>query len=179
MFMETENEKLKHKTKTASGLYIDLLNPKTDMITIEDIAKGLSFKSWMSGQIPRFYSIAEHCMVVEYLFAQKNPEDIRMRLVALLNNAAKAYIGDIPYDIKKSNQQLFDIEDNIQHVIMEKFGLNDVDKSEIEKIELKAITIENDTFFDKYHPDNIIYYMSPEMSYSFYCDIFNRLINQI
>ncbi len=55
--------------KTYSGKIFSFINPKPGMIEIEDIAKGLAYKPHFSGFSPKFFSIAEHCLLVEQLVA--------------------------------------------------------------------------------------------------------------
>ena len=53
-----------NKIRTASGLYIDPLNPDPDCINIDDIAHALSNQCRFSGHTSRFFSVAEHCLNV-------------------------------------------------------------------------------------------------------------------
>jgi hypothetical protein len=53
--------------RLASGRYLDLAEPDPAVITIEDIAAGLSKLCRFGGQISRFYSVAEHSLACVWL----------------------------------------------------------------------------------------------------------------
>jgi uncharacterized protein len=81
-----------------SGRRLDLLDPTPLDIEIEDIAHGLAFVARWNGQTlgdwP--YSVAEHSLLVESLFARLNPgQPARWRLAALLHDAPEYVIGDL------------------------------------------------------------------------------------
>ncbi|MCU0911785.1 MAG: HD family hydrolase [Rhodobacteraceae bacterium] len=86
-----------------SGRRLDLLDPTPVDIEIEDIAHGLAFVARWNGQTlgdwP--YSVAEHSLLVEELFAAANPkEPPRWRLAALLHDAPEYVIGDMISPVK-------------------------------------------------------------------------------
>jgi 5'-deoxynucleotidase YfbR-like HD superfamily hydrolase len=81
-----------------SGRRLDLLDPTPVDIEIEDIAHGLAFVARWNGQtLGDFpYSVAEHSLLVEDLFARMNPGVApRWRLAALLHDAPEYVIGDM------------------------------------------------------------------------------------
>ena len=45
--------------RTFTGLYMNVFNPKPDMICIEDIAHALSQQPRFGGHLPRMYSVAQ------------------------------------------------------------------------------------------------------------------------
>ncbi len=86
-----------------SGRRLDLLDPTPVDIEIEDIAHGLAFVARWNGQthgdFP--YSVAEHSLLVESLFARGNPGIApRWRLAALLHDAPEYVIGDMISPVK-------------------------------------------------------------------------------
>jgi uncharacterized protein len=86
-----------------SGRRLDLLDPTPVDIEIEDIAHGLAFVARWNGQTRGdwAYSVAEHSLLVEDLFARMNPgEGPRWRLAALLHDAPEYVIGDMISPVK-------------------------------------------------------------------------------
>jgi len=86
-----------------SGRRLDLLDPTPMDIEIEDIAHGLAFVARWNGQtLGDFaYSVAEHSLLVEDIFARANPGiAARWRLAALLHDAPEYVIGDMISPVK-------------------------------------------------------------------------------
>lgn len=86
-----------------SGRRLDLLDPSPLDIEIEDIARGLSFQARWNGQTrgEHPYSVAEHSLLVEELFAALYPRAAaRWRLAALLHDAPEFVIGDMISPVK-------------------------------------------------------------------------------
>ena len=86
-----------------SGRRLDLLDPTPLDIEVEDIAHGLSFVARWNGQTigdwP--YSVAEHSLLVEQIFARANPAiPARWKLAALLHDAPEYVIGDMISPVK-------------------------------------------------------------------------------
>ena len=86
-----------------SGRRLDLLDPTPVDIEIEDIAHGLAFVARWNGQTfgdwP--YSVAEHSLLVEEIFARLDPDaPPRWRLAALLHDAPEYVIGDMISPVK-------------------------------------------------------------------------------
>src|SRR5262245_14828098 len=69
-----------------SGAWFDFLAPSESAFTIEDIAHGLSNICRYSGQCKRFYSVAEHSLLVSEVAEG-------FEFAALLHDAAEAFIG--------------------------------------------------------------------------------------
>lgn len=72
-------------------------------IEIEDIAHGLAFVARWNGQThgDHAYSVAEHSLLVEAIFARQNPGiAARWRLAALLHDAPEYVIGDMISPVK-------------------------------------------------------------------------------
>jgi 5'-deoxynucleotidase YfbR-like HD superfamily hydrolase len=84
-----------------SGRRLDLLDPTPVDIEIEDIAHGLAFVARWNGQTQGDwpYSVAEHSLLVEEIFAIAEPSP-RWRLAALLHDAPEYVIGDMISPVK-------------------------------------------------------------------------------
>jgi 5'-deoxynucleotidase YfbR-like HD superfamily hydrolase len=86
-----------------SGRRLDLLDPTPLDIEVEDIAHGLAFVARWNGQTRGDwpYSVAEHSLLVEELFARANPGiAAKWRLAALLHDAPEYVIGDMISPVK-------------------------------------------------------------------------------
>lgn len=86
-----------------SGRRLDLLDPTPFDIEIEDIAHGLAFVARWNGQTfgDFAYSVAEHSLLVERLFARIAPKaPPKWRLAALLHDAPEYVIGDMISPVK-------------------------------------------------------------------------------
>ena len=86
-----------------SGRRLDLLDPTPVDIEVEDIAHGLAFVARWNGQTRGDwpYSVAEHSLLVEEIYARQNPlAPMRWRLAALLHDAPEYVIGDMISPVK-------------------------------------------------------------------------------
>jgi 5'-deoxynucleotidase YfbR-like HD superfamily hydrolase len=81
-----------------SGRRLDLLDPSPLDIEIEDIAHGLARVARWNGQTKgaHAFSVAQHCLLVERLVRELEPNlDRRWRLAALLHDAPEYVVGDL------------------------------------------------------------------------------------
>lgn len=88
-----------------SGRRLDLLDPTPVDIEIEDIAHGLAFVARWNGQTAGDwpYSVAEHSLLVEQIFARLVPQaPAKWRLAALLHDAPEYVIGDMISPVKSA-----------------------------------------------------------------------------
>jgi 5'-deoxynucleotidase YfbR-like HD superfamily hydrolase len=86
-----------------SGRRLDLLDPTPVDVEISDIAHGLAFVARWNGQTRGdfAYSVAEHSLLVEEIFALCQPSaSPRDRLAALLHDAPEYVIGDMISPVK-------------------------------------------------------------------------------
>lgn len=80
--------------QTSQGRKFDVISCELDEIEIEDIAHGLSHICRFGGQIPTFYSVAQHSFEMSYLA----PEIYQLE--ALMHDASEAYLGDVCKHLK-------------------------------------------------------------------------------
>lgn len=103
--------------QTYTGLAFYPLDPRPSEINIADIAAGLSKMCRYGGQCTRFYSVAEHSVLV----AEKAPDEFK--LDALMHDASEAYLSDVIRPIKSSLTNYLQIEERLQRTIAERFAL--------------------------------------------------------
>ncbi|MBK46050.1 MAG: hypothetical protein CMN20_12265 [Roseovarius sp.] len=113
--------------KMLSGRRLDLLDPTPVDIEIEDIAHGLSFVARWNGQtLGEFpYSVAEHSLLVERLFARLSPAaPVKWRLAALLHDGPEYVIGDMISPVKAAVGPGYDdLDRRLSAAIHIRFGL--------------------------------------------------------
>jgi uncharacterized protein len=159
-----------HAIETISGLYVDVSNPDPDTIKINDIAWALSRISRFNGHTlcAKNWSVGQHslfvhelvCMVLdpdgaqlawslqEFLqakglygeFQDKKFSAARLKLGALMHDAAEAYLTDIPSPVKRYpglKEAFKELETGLMKAIGDAFSLRPLNKLE-ERIVLWA-----------------------------------------
>jgi uncharacterized protein len=120
-----------------SGRRLDLLDPTPVDIEIEDIAHGLAFVARWNGQTVGDwpYSVAEHSLLVEDLFAQMNPGAApRWRLAALLHDAPEYVIGDMISPVKAAVGPSYGaLDERLAAAVHIRFGLPAITPPRIKK----------------------------------------------
>ncbi|SEN12570.1 hypothetical protein SAMN04488003_109114 [Loktanella fryxellensis] len=110
-----------------SGRRLDLLDPTPMDVEIADIAHGLAFVARWNGQTlgDYAYSVAEHSLLVEQIFARQNPGvSDRWRLAALLHDAPEYVIGDMISPVKAAIGPAYkDLDARLTAAIHLRFGL--------------------------------------------------------
>ncbi|MFO7921263.1 HD family hydrolase [Rhodobacteraceae bacterium W635] len=110
-----------------SGRRLDLLDPTPVDIEIEDIAHGLAFVARWNGQTRGAfaYSVAEHSLLVEQIFARIDPTaPVKWRLAALLHDAPEYVIGDMISPVKAAIGPEYGVlDERLSAAIHLRFGL--------------------------------------------------------
>jgi len=102
-----------------SNIYFDYLYPENYRYAIEEIAWSLSKQCRFIGHInaPGIYSVAEHSVLVSKLVPHS------LALFTLMNDAGKAYTGDIIGPLKKLLPDFKEIEKKVEKALSNYFGL--------------------------------------------------------
>lgn len=101
----------------SSGGYYTFGQEEDLDVTIDDIARSLSMIARFNGHVSKFYSVAQHSVLLSRLA----PDDLKM--AALLHDASEAYLGDIVAPLKEyfranSNNVFFELEEKLEKHIM-------------------------------------------------------------
>ena len=93
------------------------LDPRANEVRIEDIAHHLSLLCRFNGAVRRFYSVAQHSVLVSEAIVH---EQARW---GLLHDAAEAYVGDMVRPLKLSMPDYRAAEERVMRAVAERFGL--------------------------------------------------------
>jgi hypothetical protein len=105
-----------------SGKPFDGADPESWEFDIEDVARGLSLTCRFGGQLPRFYSVAEHSVIVSSL-VEANGGDARTVMAGLLHDAHEAFYGDVPHPFKILVPEYVALMDRFDRALEAKIGL--------------------------------------------------------
>ena len=136
---------------TYTGKIFDLLNPKPEMVCIEDIAHSLAYQCRYTGHTREFYSVAQHCVLMA-----ENSDLPGDPLQKLLHDAAETYIGDMakPWknllcvDVPKGRGSFGHLvsigtfENRIQKVIGQALGVDLAYSAEVKKSDIIMMATE-------------------------------------
>ena len=110
-----------------SGRRLDLIDPSPLDVEIADIAHGLARVARWNGQThgPEIFSVAQHSLLVEFLFSEQQPDaPDTARLAALLHDAPEYVIGDMISPFKAAvGGDYKRVEERLMSAIFLRFGL--------------------------------------------------------
>lgn len=112
------NPTLEPWIETYTGKKLHFLEPQKDEICIEDIAHALANECRFGGHTSRFYSVAEHSILVATICSAQDKA-----LEGLLHDASEAYLRDIASPIKQYLDNYKDLEKGLMYAIADHFGL--------------------------------------------------------
>lgn len=131
----------------ASGIYLDLANPRPDQINIRDIAQSLSNICRYGGHC-NFYSVAEHSVHCASLAAREGGNN-DVIFATLMHDAHEAYIGDMTKPLKLLMPEYQKLEKKIEAVVNKKFGIDTSHKKIIKKFDHQMLKAEKEYLFPK------------------------------
>lgn len=105
---------------TFTGLKFYHLEPKPEMVTIEDIAHALSNIGRWTGHTRHFYSVGQHSVYASLICPPEFAFD------TLMHDASEAYLGDMNRPLKHftaAGPAYQKIEEKVEEVIFKKFGV--------------------------------------------------------
>lgn len=126
--------------QTFTGKAFWPLDPRPEEIDIVDIAHALSLSCRYGGHCKRFYSVAEHSILVSELCLLFYGS-YQVALWGLLHDACEAYISDIPRPLKSMLPDYQEIERNLDKVIIDKFNIK------YEEVKQKVKDVDNSILY--------------------------------
>jgi 5'-deoxynucleotidase YfbR-like HD superfamily hydrolase len=108
---------------TVGGRAFYPLDPRPEDIEIEDIAHALSMICRFGGHSSKFYSVAEHSLRVAMAISGAGGTRDES-FAGLMHDAAEAYVGDMIWPLKRSNQArgYKEVESLVELAIAMRFG---------------------------------------------------------
>lgn len=108
-------------------------DPKAEDICIEDIAHALSLMTRANGHLKTFYSVAQHSLNCANEAYARGYSD-RVRLACLLHDSSEAYLSDLTRPVKIHLPGYMILEERLQNLVWEVFGLSDLTAEEAEQV---------------------------------------------
>ena len=119
-----------------SGRRLDLIDPSPLDVEIGDIAHGLARVARWNGQTkgPEIFSVAQHSLLVEALFAARDVASPQARLAALLHDAPEYVIGDMisPFKAAVGGDYKL-VEARLKRAVLIRFGLTAEPSEDLER----------------------------------------------
>jgi 5'-deoxynucleotidase YfbR-like HD superfamily hydrolase len=113
---------------TYTGIQFYPLNPKPEMVCIEDIAHHLSRLCRFGGATKQHYSVAQHSLLVSSMLQGE------LAFLGLMHDATEAYCNDLVRPLKYAIPFYREIEHLIWGAIAAKFGLPATNPSDIPEL---------------------------------------------
>ncbi len=120
------------------GLFYPL-DPRPEEIHIEDIAHALSLICRFNGHCDRFYSVAQHSVMIACMASPENA------LWGLLHDAAECYVADMPRPVKRCIPGYKEIEAGVELAVAQKFGLPEIMPPQIKELDHAMLALEANT----------------------------------
>lgn len=135
------------------------LDPRAEDVCIEDIAHALANTCRYNGHSRRFYSVAEHSV----LMADRFSPDQYMARYALMHDSPEAYLGDIIRPLKPFLTGFAEVEEKVERVIFNRFGLVDSIPPEVKAADARILTDERDALFDPEEAERLGWRAGPKL----------------
>lgn len=99
-------------------------------VNLEDVVHGLALQCRFAGQLGRFYSVAQHSVILSKLFFEED-----YPLYALLHDADEAYLPDIPRPWKDEFPEFNKLGARVRRWVLRSIGLEGSIPKEIEEMD--------------------------------------------
>lgn len=129
--------------QTISGQKFDLSNPDPAAVDLRDIAHALGNICRFTGHVRRFYSVAQHCLLVATILEDRGADPMTV-YAGLLHDAAEAYVTDVSTPLKSMLSDYPLIEDGVAGAIYDALDLDvdEVDWEAVKEADLAALFME-------------------------------------
>lgn len=149
-------ERREFSIQTYSGIQFSPKEVSVEMFNPIDIAHGLSHICRFAGQTTKFYSVAEHCVLVSKALKKRFPRNIKLQLAGLLHDATEAYLLDVPSPFKPMLKGYKELEIKCEKVMAKAFGVDFPFDPLIKKVDKAILLDENMQLMKRqFHPDHI------------------------
>lgn len=156
------------------------LDPNPADIEIRDIAHSLAMQCRYAGHCRRFYSVAEHSVLLADWMLGVAPEHA---LWALLHDASEAYMVDVPRPLKHSMPDYLAAERQVMRAVCRRFQLPDampvlVHEADQDIIADELVNMEHMPWHDKHdNPLGVkLRYWGPSIAETEFLNMYDTLI---
>lgn len=121
-----------------------LERPAPGDVWVEDIAHALSMSCRFGGHTNRFYSVAEHCVLMA-MYARSR-HGLELAFECLLHDADEAYLIDLPKPVKNLCPDYQKLEGSVRSAIVARFmlSLSDHTKAKVKELDNRILITERD-----------------------------------
>lgn len=141
--MENPEERSGAYIQTFTGRQFFIEDPRPEDVDIRDIAHALSMICRFTGHVSRFYSVAEHSLLV----AKNLP--VKYQAFGLLHDASEAYLTDVSGPLKSlvALAEYKNLEIRATQCIFARFGLPFWIPEQVKSIDRSALVAERNALF--------------------------------
>lgn len=125
--------------QTYTGHAFDVLNPDPSSIYIEDIAHALSNVCRYTGHTRKFYSVAQHSVIVSEVVPTW------AAFIGLMHDATEAYIADLARPVKRIEglgEAYRQVEERLHLAITTRFGIHPVIPPVVHRVDSEVLLAE-------------------------------------
>lgn len=164
--------------ETFTGRKFWPLDPRQDDVDILDIAHALSMQCRYGGHSLRFYSVAEHSVLMARNVAPQHA------LWALMHDAAEAYLADVPRPLKRNLVGYKEAEAKVMAAICDHFDMPRLMPAEVHSADERILS---DEIHQNMHPMEwhakhndplgvTLLYWPPERAEIYFLDAFRKIV---
>lgn len=149
--------------ETYTGKYFYFADPRPEMVCLPDIAHALAHQCRFNGHTKRFYSVAEHSVLVSHYVPLHRAAE------GLFHDAAEAYYSDVPRPLKQAlwvakdprtvgettMSHFRELEQKLLCIIFAKFGLKWPEPKEVRRIDNELLVTEYMTLVNEALPPGL------------------------